>query len=54
MHPAQWLVMRLLRDGSGGTVGQYLGGGPFTGAYGNGPQRTRASSASFCGDGASS
>jgi Phage capsid family len=27
--------MRLLRDGTGGTVGQYMGGGPFLGAYGN-------------------
>jgi HK97 family phage major capsid protein len=36
MHPAQWLSTRLLRDGLGGTAGQFLGGGPFTGAYGNG------------------
>jgi HK97 family phage major capsid protein len=36
VHPAQWLSTRLLRDGTGGTVGQFLGGGPFTGAYGNG------------------
>jgi HK97 family phage major capsid protein len=36
LHPAQWLSTRLLRDGTGGTIGQFLGGGPFTGAYGNG------------------
>jgi HK97 family phage major capsid protein len=36
MHPSQWLSTRLLRDGTGGTVGQFLGGGPFTGAYGTG------------------
>ena len=36
LHPNQWLSTRLLRDGAGGTVGQFYGGGPFTGAYGNG------------------
>jgi HK97 family phage major capsid protein len=36
MHPTNWLNTRLLRDGTGGTVGQFLGGGPFTGAYGQG------------------
>jgi len=36
MHPTNWLSTRLLRDGSGGTAGQFYGGGPFTGAYGNG------------------
>jgi HK97 family phage major capsid protein len=36
MHPTNWLNTRLLRDGTGGTAGQFLGGGPFTGAYGNG------------------
>lgn len=36
MHPTNWLNTRLLRDGLGGTAGQFLGGGPFTGAYGNG------------------
>jgi HK97 family phage major capsid protein len=36
MHPTNWLNTRLIRDGTGGTVGQYLGGGPFTGAYGGG------------------
>jgi HK97 family phage major capsid protein len=36
VHPTNWLNTRLLRDGTGGTVGQYYGGGPFTGAYGNG------------------
>jgi HK97 family phage major capsid protein len=35
MHPSNWLTTRLLRDGTGGTVGQFYGGGPFTGAYGN-------------------
>jgi HK97 family phage major capsid protein len=35
MHPTNWLNTRLLRDGTGGTVGQFYGGGPFTGAYGN-------------------
>ena len=29
IHPTNWLNMRLLRDGTGGTVGNYLGGGPF-------------------------
>jgi HK97 family phage major capsid protein len=36
MHPSNWLNTRLLRDGTGGTVGQFYGGGPFGGAYGNG------------------
>ena len=36
MHPSNWLTTRLLRDGAGGTVGQFYGGGPFGGAYGNG------------------
>jgi HK97 family phage major capsid protein len=35
MHPQNWLSTRLLRDGTGGTAGQFFGGGPFTGAYGN-------------------
>jgi HK97 family phage major capsid protein len=35
LHPSQWLTTRLLRDGTGGTAGQFYGGGPFTGAYGN-------------------
>jgi HK97 family phage major capsid protein len=35
MHPSNWLTTRLLRDGTGGTIGQFYGGGPFTGAYGN-------------------
>jgi HK97 family phage major capsid protein len=35
MHPVNWLSTRLLKDGTGGTVGQFYGGGPFTGAYGN-------------------
>jgi HK97 family phage major capsid protein len=37
LHPNNWLTTRLLRDGTGGTIGQYYGGGPFTAAYG-GPQ----------------
>lgn len=32
MHPTDWETIRLLKD----TNGQYFGGGPFTGAYGNG------------------
>jgi HK97 family phage major capsid protein len=35
MHPSNWKTTRLLRDGTGGTAGQFYGGGPFTGAYGN-------------------
>jgi HK97 family phage major capsid protein len=34
LHPAQWLSTRLLRDGTGGTAGAYLGGGPFGQPYG--------------------
>jgi HK97 family phage major capsid protein len=29
MHPTNWLNSRLLRDGTGGTAGNYLAGGPF-------------------------
>jgi HK97 family phage major capsid protein len=29
MHPVNWLASRLVRDGAGGTVGAYFGGGPF-------------------------
>jgi HK97 family phage major capsid protein len=36
LHPSNWLSSRLLRDGTGGTAGQYFGGGPFSGAYGQG------------------
>jgi hypothetical protein len=36
LHPSNWLSTRLLRDGTGGTAGQYFGGGPFSGAYGQG------------------
>ena len=32
-HPTNWMEVRLTKD----TALQYLGGGPFTGAYGNGP-----------------
>lgn len=31
-HPTNWMTVRLLKD----TANQYFGGGPFTGAYGNG------------------
>jgi HK97 family phage major capsid protein len=41
IHPTNWLSSRLLRDGTGGTVGQYFGGGPFGGAYGNGGASAR-------------
>ena len=34
MHPTNWLTTRLMRDGTGGTIGQFYGGGPFSGAYG--------------------
>jgi HK97 family phage major capsid protein len=37
MHPTNWLNTRLLRDGTGGTVGNFYGGGPFGAAYGGGP-----------------
>jgi HK97 family phage major capsid protein len=37
MHPSNWLTTRLLRDGLGGTAGQFYGGGPFGGAYGGAP-----------------
>jgi HK97 family phage major capsid protein len=32
MHPTDWQTLRLTQDANG----QYYGGGPFTGAYGNG------------------
>jgi HK97 family phage major capsid protein len=32
MHPTNWAAIRTQKDGNG----QYYGGGPFTGAYGNG------------------
>lgn len=38
IHPDDYQAARLLKDGAGGTVGQYYGGGPFLGAYGNGGQ----------------
>jgi HK97 family phage major capsid protein len=34
MHPSNWLSTRLLRDGTGGTAGNFYGAGPF-GASGN-------------------
>ena len=48
MHPTNWLNTRLLRDGTGGTVGQFYGGGPFTGAYGS-PTAGAATPGSFGG-----
>ena len=36
INPADYQRLRLLKDGSGGTVGQYYGGGYFYGPYGNG------------------
>ena len=36
MHPTDYQAIRLLKDGAGGTVGQYYGGGCFYGPYGNG------------------
>lgn len=36
IHPTDYQYLRLLKDGSGGTVGQYYGGGCFYGPYGNG------------------
>jgi hypothetical protein len=36
IHPANWLTMPLLRDGGGGTAGQFYAGGPFSAAYGGG------------------
>jgi HK97 family phage major capsid protein len=37
VNPANWEAMRLAKD----TAGQYLGGGPMIGAYGNGIQASR-------------
>lgn len=36
INPADYQRIRLLKDGTGGTVGQYYGGGYFYGPYGNG------------------
>ena len=36
MHPTDYQAVRLLKDGTGGTIGQYYGGGCFYGPYGNG------------------
>lgn len=36
MNPADYQAVRLLKDGTGGTIGQYYGGGCFYGPYGNG------------------
>lgn len=36
MHPTDYQAVRLLKDGSGGTIGQYYGGGCFYGPNGNG------------------
>ena len=36
INPADYQHLRLLKDGTGGTTGQYYGGGYFYGPYGNG------------------
>jgi HK97 family phage major capsid protein len=36
VSPGDYEKLRLLRDGTGGTAGQFMGGGPFLGAYGVG------------------
>ena len=36
MNPADYQTIRLAKDGTGGTIGQYYGGGCFYGPYGNG------------------
>ena len=36
IHPTDYEAIRLLQDGTGGTQGQFFGGGPFQGAYGAG------------------
>ena len=36
MNPADYQIVRLLKDGTGGTIGQYYGGGCFYGPYGDG------------------
>jgi HK97 family phage major capsid protein len=36
IHPTDWQAIRLLKDGTGGTAGNYYGGGPFMGPYGAG------------------
>ena len=36
MHPSDYQAIRLLKDGTSGTIGQYYGGGCFYGPYGNG------------------
>lgn len=38
IHPTDYEDLRLLRDGTGGTQGQFYGGGPFMGPYGVGSQ----------------
>lgn len=35
IHPTDYEAIRLLQDGTGGTQGQFYGGGPFQGQYGN-------------------
>lgn len=36
MNPTDYQYIRLLKDGTSGTIGQYYGGGYFYGPYGNG------------------
>lgn len=41
MNPADYQAVRLLKDGTGGTIGQYYGGGCFYAPYGNGNVSTQ-------------
>ena len=41
MHPTDYQAVRLLKDGTGGTIGQYYGGGAFYAPYGNGNVNTQ-------------
>lgn len=41
INPTDYQRLRLLKDGTGGTVGQYYGGGYFYGPYGNGAANTQ-------------
>ena len=41
MNPADYQEVRLLKDGTGGTIGQYYGGGAFYAPYGNGNVNTQ-------------
>lgn len=41
IHPTDYQALRLLKDGTGGTIGQYYGGGCFYGPYGSGNVTTQ-------------